>query len=104
MRPEGVRLMPGSLRARVTLVCGLGAAGALAICLAVLYVSLDRQLWAALDSGLGSRSGDLAAAVRAGDLVELSYDPIAQLYNADGALIAGSGTLRDRLLDRKSVV
>lgn len=66
-----MRLAPGSLRARVTLVSAVGAGAALAIALLLLYTALDRQLWAALDSGLRARADDLAAAVRAGDLTEL---------------------------------
>ncbi|SPT63709.1 HAMP domain-containing sensor histidine kinase [Actinomadura madurae] len=94
-----MRLAPGSLRARVTLVSAVGAGAALAIALLLLYTALDRQLWAALDSGLRTRADDLAAAVRAGDLTELGGDPMAQLYSADGRLIAGSAALRGRLLD-----
>ncbi|KAB2352385.1 sensor histidine kinase [Actinomadura rudentiformis] len=93
-----MRLIPGTLRGRVTLVAAVGAAGVLVICLGVLFVTLDRQLWSALDSGLDSRAGDLAAAVRAGDLAELSEDPIAQLYAPDGRLIGGSASVQGRLL------
>jgi two-component system, OmpR family, sensor kinase len=95
---ERVRLLPGSMRARVTLVTAAGAVGALAICLALLYAALDRQLWAAIDDGLAARAGDLAVALEVGDSVALTDDPMAQLYGPAGDVLAGSATLRDRRL------
>ncbi|MFB4318780.1 sensor histidine kinase [Actinomadura sp. 21ATH] len=93
-----MRLLPGTLRGRVTLVAAVGATGVLVICLIVLFVTLNQQLWSALDAGLRSRAGDLSASVRAGDLAELSGDPIAQLYAPDGRLLSGSVSVRGRLL------
>ncbi|WP_207936422.1 HAMP domain-containing sensor histidine kinase [Actinomadura sp. KC216] len=98
-----MRLAPGSLRARVTLVSAVGAAAALVTCLVLLFVALDRQLGDALDSGLRSRADDLAAAVRAGDLAELAGDPMAQLYTADGRLLGGSAAAPGRLLTPRDV-
>ncbi|MGI5282615.1 sensor histidine kinase [Nonomuraea polychroma] len=93
-----MRLLPGSMRARVTLVTAAGAACVLAICLALLYAALDRQLWAAIDAGLTARAGDLAAALEVGDAVALTDDPMAQLYAPDGRVVAGSAALRVRRL------
>jgi two-component system OmpR family sensor kinase len=93
-----MRLMPRSLRARVTLVFTVGAAAVLALCLALLYVALDRQLTAALDADLQARSGDLAAALRAGDTRVVARDPLAQLYAADGTVLVGSPSLGGRRL------
>ena len=86
------------MRARLTVLFTLGAAAALGVCLILLFVALDRQLAAALDADLRSRGGDLANAVRAGDIAVVARDPMAQLYTADGALLAGSPTLGDRRL------
>jgi two-component system OmpR family sensor kinase len=93
-----MRLGPRSLRARLTLVFTLGAAAALGLALALLYVALDRQLTTTLEVDLTTRAGDLAAAVQAGDPTVVAQDPLAQLYTADGALLAGSPALRDRRL------
>jgi two-component system, OmpR family, sensor kinase len=93
-----VRLGPRSLRARVTLLFTIGAAAALGLCLALLYLALDRQLTAALDADLRSRGADLVAAVQAGDDGVVARDPLAQLYAADGAVLAGSPSLGDRRL------
>jgi two-component system OmpR family sensor kinase len=93
-----VRLGPRSLRARVTLLFTIGAAAALGLCLALLYVALDRQLTAALDADLRSRGADLVAAVQAGDDGVVARDPLAQLYAADGAVLTGSPSLGDRRL------
>lgn len=90
--------MPRSLSARVTLVFAVGAAAALALCLALLYVTLDRQLAAALDADLDARSDDLIAAVVAGDLGLVAQDPLAQLYATNGAVLTGSPSLADRRL------
>jgi signal transduction histidine kinase len=93
-----VRLLPRSLRARVTLVFCVGAGAALGLCLALLFVAMDRQLTASLDSDLRSRGADLVAAVNAGDTGVVDRDPLAQLYAADGGVIAGSPSLRERRL------
>lgn len=88
-----MRLMPRSVRSRVALLFAVGASIAVAACLALLYVALDRQLTVALDEDLGSRSEDLAAAVRAGETGVVSQDPLAQLYSTDGTILAGSPSL-----------
>ncbi|MEV0388437.1 HAMP domain-containing sensor histidine kinase [Nonomuraea sp. NPDC050643] len=89
-----MRLLPGSMRARVTFVTAAGAVGALAVCLVLLYAALDGQLWAAIDDGLAARAGDLTA----GGAAALAGDPMAQRYRPDGTLTAGSATLRNRRL------
>ncbi|MCW2863929.1 MAG: integral rane sensor signal transduction histidine kinase [Actinoallomurus sp.] len=94
-----MRLMPRSLRVRLVLASTLGASAALIFCLVLLYVLLVRQLNTALDEGLRQRSHDVAAAARRGDLGAVQRDPLAQLYDRDGTLIAGSPSLaRVRLL------
>jgi two-component system, OmpR family, sensor kinase len=93
-----MRLVPRSIRARITLVFIAGAAAVLGLCLALLYVALDRQLTDALDADLHARSGDLAAAVRSGDLAVITRDPLAQLYGADGRVLTGSPALGQRRL------
>ena len=85
-----MRLVPRSLRMRVTVVFTAGAALALALCLTGLYVTLDRQLAAGLDQDLVTRSRDLAAAVVGGRVGVVATDPLAQLYAADGSVLVGS--------------
>lgn len=99
-----MRLVPRSLRVRLVVVFAVGASVALAFCLVLLYILLDRQLWGVLDTDLARRSDDLAAAVNAGDLDILRADPLAQLYAADGSLLASSLVLGDRpVLDAEQV-
>ncbi|SFL57202.1 sensor histidine kinase [Geodermatophilus ruber] len=93
-----MRLGPRSLRARLTLVVTLGAAAAVGLALALLYITLDRQLATTLDRDLTARGNDLAAAVAAGGADAVARDPLAQLYAADGALLAGSPSLGERRL------
>ncbi|MFF5176217.1 ATP-binding protein [Micromonospora sp. NPDC000089] len=96
--------MPRSLRTRLVLFFSATTALALLAFLALLQVALDRQLDGALRADLANRSGDLAAAVRAGDLGAVTSDPLAQLYAPDGAVLAGSPALRGvRLLDPAAV-
>ena len=93
-----MRLMPRSVRARVTAIFVLGAAATLALCLALLYLTLAGELRAALDEDLVGRSDDLSAALRAGDMGAIARDPLAQVYGVDGAVLAGSSALGDRRL------
>ena len=88
-----VRLTPGSLSSRVTLLVALGAAAAITLSLGLLYAVLDRQLSDALDADLAVRGQDLVAAARAGDREALAHDPLAQLYDPDGTLLVGSPAL-----------
>jgi signal transduction histidine kinase len=97
--------MPRSLRVRLVVVFAVGASVAVVLCLVLLYVLLDRQLWAVLDADLTRRRDDLAAAASAGDIDLLRADPLAQLYAADGTLLAGSPSLGDRrLLDAEQAI
>jgi signal transduction histidine kinase len=99
-----VRLVPRSLRVRLVVVFAVGASVALVLGLVLLYVLLDRQLWGVLDADLARRGDDLAAAVAAGDAGVVRADPLAQLYAADGSVLAGSPTLGDRpLLDARQL-
>ena len=99
-----VRLWPRSLRTRLVALFVVGTALALVACLLVLYVALDHRLRSALDDDLGIRSDDLVASVRAGNTAVVSADPFAQLYAADGSLLAGSASLSgQRLLDAGQV-
>ncbi|MFI7700106.1 sensor histidine kinase [Nonomuraea sp. NPDC049480] len=93
-----MRLLPGSMRARVTLVTAAGAVCALVVCLALLYAALDRQLQAAIDDGLAVRAGDLAVALENDDVAALIDDPMAQLYGRGGEVTAGSTSLEGRRL------
>jgi signal transduction histidine kinase len=93
-----MRLLPRSLRGRVTLLFVVGAAMVLGLCLSILYAALNRQLAAALDRDLAIRSGDLAAAVTAGDVSVVARDPYAQLYAVDGSVQVGSPFLGERRL------
>ncbi|MGH8834818.1 MAG: sensor histidine kinase [Actinomycetes bacterium] len=103
--PSGRRgLLPHSLRARVTAIFVLGGATALALCLVLLYVAMDRQLSGTLDADLTGRSTDLAAALAAGDADVVARDPLAQLYTGDGRLLTSSAVLGDwRLLSTDEV-
>lgn len=99
-----MRVVPRSLRGRIVVGFAFGASAALVLCLVLLYVLLDRQLGDALDGGLEGRADDLAAASTARDLRPVERDPMAQLYNPDGAVVAGSISLTgDRLLDAGQV-
>ncbi len=86
------------MRARVTFVTAAGAVGVLAVCLGLLYATLDRQLWAAIDDGLAVRAGDLAVALANDDVAALIDDPMAQLYGPGGEVTAGSQSLQGRRL------
>ncbi|OLT09222.1 two-component sensor histidine kinase [Pseudonocardia sp. CNS-004] len=99
-----MRLVPRSLRVRLVVVFAIGASVALTFGLVLLYLLLDRQLSGVLDADLARRSDDLAAAVVAGDADVVRADPLAQLYAADGSLLAGSPVMGDRpLLDAGQV-
>jgi two-component system, OmpR family, sensor kinase len=93
-----VRLAPRSLRFRLTAIFTLGAAVVVAVALALLYVSLDRQLATTLDVDLRARAGDVAEAVLSGNVEVVSGDPMCQLYSADGTLVASSPSLDGRRL------
>ncbi|PVG84073.1 two-component sensor histidine kinase [Nocardioides gansuensis] len=76
----------------------------LCVGIALIYATLDRQLAAVMDADLRARAADLVAAVRAGDVEVVESDPTAQLYAADGRLLAGSDVLGDlRLLPVEEV-
>ena len=93
-----MRLIPTSLRARLTLVFGAGTSLVLLLGLALLYVALNRQLNGAVDADLAGRSDDLIASVRVHDLTAVDGDPMAQLYGIDGNPIASSVSISGRLL------
>ena len=91
--------LPRSLRFRLVVLFAAGTTVALALCLSLLYVVLDRQLNAAVDADLRGRGVDLVAGLSAGDRAAVAGDPMAQLYAADGTLLAGTASLTGRLLD-----
>lgn len=93
-----MQLLPRSLRARIVVGFACGASAALVLCLVLLYVLLHSQLGSALDSGLADRADDLAVAAGTGDLSVIRRDPLAQLYDPDGTLVAGSMSLTGRRL------
>jgi two-component system, OmpR family, sensor kinase len=103
-----VRLVPRSLHTRLVLLFTVGTAVVLVLCLWLLNTALDRQLDGALTAELTGRHADLVAAVRAGDLIAVGDDPLAQLYGPDGSVLAGSPALStERLLsvgDARAVV
>ncbi|MQA02465.1 MAG: HAMP domain-containing protein [Streptosporangiales bacterium] len=98
-----MRWLPRSLRGRIVLGFALGASAALVLCLVFLYMLLDRQLGAALDSGLTGRAADLTTASTGGDVSVIRRDPMAQLYTSDGSVVASSASLDGRLLDVREV-
>ncbi|WP_433361114.1 ATP-binding protein [Actinoplanes sp. CA-142083] len=93
-----MRLMPRSLRSRLVLLFAAGTLAALVLCLSLLFVALDRELRTSVDDDLSSRGDDLVAALRDGDLSAVTSDPYAQLYNADGTVMAGSASLAGQRL------
>lgn len=93
-----MRLRPTSLRSRLALLFGAGTSAVLLFALSLLYVALNQQLGNALDADLSDRSDDLAASVRAHDLTAVAGDPMAQLYNADGAPVATAVSIAGRTL------
>jgi two-component system OmpR family sensor kinase len=93
-----VRVVPKSVRTRLVLFFSVGTALVLLLCLLVLHEALDRQLDGAMANDLSGRYDDLSAAVSGRDLRAMADDPLAQLYSADGTLVAGSRGLRDRRL------
>src|SRR4051812_6357433 len=93
-----VRVVPRSVRTRLVLLFSVGTALVLLACLLVLHEALDRQLDGALANDLSGRYDDLSAAVSGRDLRAVADDPLAQLYSADGTLVAASRGLRDRRL------
>jgi two-component system, OmpR family, sensor kinase len=99
-----VRLLPRSLRARLVVLFTVGTTTVLLVSLALLYAALDRQLHDAVDADLAGRSNDLAASVRTGDVSAVSDDLMAQLYAADGGVLASSASVAGgRLLDTGQV-
>jgi signal transduction histidine kinase len=88
--------MLGSLRARVTVAFVLGAVVVVAASSMVLYRALVGQLSEALDADLTARGDDIVAAVRAGGTQALQTDPLAQLYDSSGRLLASSPSLSGR--------
>jgi two-component system, OmpR family, sensor kinase len=98
-----MRLMPRSLRARLVVLFAVGTLVVLILSLALLYVALSRQLSAALDADLNTRSNDILAALRTGDLSAVSVDPMAQVYDGNGTVAFSSTGLGVRLLDDAQV-
>jgi two-component system, OmpR family, sensor kinase len=82
------------VRTRITAVYVVGTSLVLILCLSLLYLALDARLRDSFDRDLVGRSADLAA----GDPAAVAADPLAQLYAADGAVLAGSASLGGRRL------
>jgi two-component system, OmpR family, sensor kinase len=93
-----VQLAPRSVRGTITLAFTAGAAVVLALCLTLLYRTLDHQFAVAFDADLSARAHVLASAVRDGDRAVLAADPLTQLYAPDGTVIDGSAALDGRRL------
>lgn len=93
-----MRWAPRSLRARLVLIFTLGMSSVLLLSLLVLFAVLDKRLESALDEDLVNRSADLQALLEVRDHRAIRSDPLAQLYAADGRLLAGSPALRTHRL------
>ncbi|HEY7103134.1 MAG TPA: HAMP domain-containing sensor histidine kinase [Mycobacteriales bacterium] len=93
-----MQLLPRSLRARLVVLFTIGTTLVVVVSLALLYAVLDRQLHDAVDADLAGRSNDLAASIRTGDVSAISDDLMAQLYAADGTVLASSASLASRRL------
>ena len=93
-----MRLLPRSLRARLVVLFTVGTTVVLLASLALLYAALDKQLRDAVDADLAGRSNDLTAAVRTDDISAVSDDLMAQLYSADGGVLASSASVATRRL------
>src|SRR6185312_13378296 len=83
---------------RLALFFGAGTSVVLLLSLALLYVALHRQLGSAVDADLSARSDDLLAGVQARDLTAVAGDPMAQLYAADGTVLASAVSVTGRTL------
>ncbi len=90
--------MRRSVRSRLLMAFTAGTVLVLVLGLSVLYVALARQLSGALDADLAGRGGDLTVDVRTGDFTAVSRDPMAQVFAADGTVVAGSAELDGRRL------
>ena len=73
-----VRLLPSSLRSRLAVLFALGSAALLFVFTFGLYHVLDRQLLAAVDSGLKNRATDLAVVASGSQGQIPDRDPFAQ--------------------------
>ncbi|MDQ4054146.1 MAG: ATP-binding protein [Actinomycetota bacterium] len=93
--PGWRRLVPRTLRARLTSVVVIGASLLLIAGLGVLYVVLERQLHAAIDDGLRARVDDVSAAATTGEGGQLA-DPYAQVLRSDGTVVAASSSAPGR--------
>ncbi len=99
-----LRLIPHSVRTRLVVLFAIGTTVVLVLSLSLLYVALDRQLRGAVDADLTGRVDDLASSISAGDVSAVTADPMAQLYDAEGTVVAGSTSLAgQRLLDAGQV-
>jgi two-component system, OmpR family, sensor kinase len=83
------RLLPRSLRGRLTLVIMLAAVLVAGVGLVLLYTVLDAQLRGAVDDGLQGRLDDVVAEARTGQGSVLD-DPYAQVVNDRGEVTAAS--------------
>jgi signal transduction histidine kinase len=82
-----VRLLPSSLRSRLAVLFALGSAALLFVFTFGLYHVLDRQLLAAVDSGLKNRATDLAVVASGSDGLIPDRDPFAQTMTLDGQVV-----------------
>ncbi len=90
-----MHLLPTSLRSRLAVLFALGSGAVLIVFTFALYHVLDHQLLSAVDKGLHSRAGDLAAvASQHGDLPD--RDPFAQLLTLKGQVEDQSPGTRER--------
>lgn len=86
-------LRPRSLRGRLAVLFALGSGALLAASSGFLYAGLDRQLTAAVDSGLRSRADDIEADVAAGSVQVRQEEAFAQLVDERGDVVSSSRTI-----------
>jgi two-component system, OmpR family, sensor kinase len=90
LRPA--RLVPRTLRGRITVAYAVGLALVVTAGLALAYAGLTSQLRNAAAQDLGTRVDDLVAAVQVGDVATLERDPYAQVVD----VVHGTGRVTAR--------
>ena len=77
-----------SVATRVIVIATATSAVVMTLLLAGLFMAVSGQLAAAEDAGLRARSGDLQAALAAGDDGVLTVEPFAQVGQGDGVVLS----------------
>lgn len=79
-----------NLRTRIGLMVLTASLLAAIVAAVGMHTVFEKQLDAAVDSGLIARADDIAGALSRGDTAALSTDPFAQLFGPDGRVLARS--------------